>query len=380
MRSKRVFLTAAIAMTALAAAALGGCTGAPSGFIEAKVAEDTTYGGVYVDVPVEKINAAGFALGDSVDVIFSNGCSLEDIPYYNGYYVDLDEPLLIAYPGDTRAKLCYNYGDKMWEVFELEGFEGVRITLREAGKYKDVQDALSVEYTDERDDYPSDVAFSNYREMKGGFLKEGTFFRGASSVSNEHNRAPFVNELMETGGIAYDLDLSDNEGEVEALLAQDKKDSIDVSCFEKIYDAGSVGYLDLGSAWRSDSFKRTLSQGLYEMSKHDGPYYIHCIEGKDRTGFACALIEALAGASYDEIVDDYMETYANYYGFTEEGEPGKYNAIKELQIDNMLAYLLGTSDKTDLDQADFTDGARKYLISGGLSADQVSEIESAICS
>ena len=75
-----------------------------------------------------------------------------------------------------------------------------------------------------------------------------------------------------------------------------------------------------------------------------------------------------------------METYANYYGFTEEGEPGKYNAIKELQIDNMLAYLLGASDKTDLDQADFTDGAREYLISGGLSADQVSEIESAICS
>lgn len=37
------------------------------------------------------------------------------------------------------------------------------------------------------------------------------------------------------------------------------------------------------------------------MMNSQGPVYIHCTEGKERTGFVCVLLEALAGASYDEI-------------------------------------------------------------------------------
>ena len=52
------------------------------------------------------------------------------------------------------------------------------------------------------------------------------------------------------------------------------------------------------------------------MTEHSGPCLIHCVEGKDRTGFVCALMLALAGASAQEIIDDYMITYYNYYGIT----------------------------------------------------------------
>jgi protein tyrosine/serine phosphatase len=31
-------------------------------------------------------------------------------------------------------------------------------------------------------------------------------------------------------------------------------------------------------------------------------YVVHCIEGKDRTGYVCALLEGLCGATYEEIV------------------------------------------------------------------------------
>ena len=49
-----------------------------------------------------------------------------------------------------------------------------------------------------------------------------------------------------------------------------------------------------------------------ELIQHDGPVYIHCTAGKDRTGFVCMALEALAGASYQQIGDDYIITYDNY--------------------------------------------------------------------
>jgi protein-tyrosine phosphatase len=38
------------------------------------------------------------------------------------------------------------------------------------------------------------------------------------------------------------------------------------------------------------------------------PMLIHCTAGKDRTGFACAMILFAIGASYDDVVADYLAT------------------------------------------------------------------------
>lgn len=37
------------------------------------------------------------------------------------------------------------------------------------------------------------------------------------------------------------------------------------------------------------------------------------MEGKDRTGYVCALLEGLCGATFDEIIDDYLITCSNFY-------------------------------------------------------------------
>ena len=44
--------------------------------------------------------------------------------------------------------------------------------------------------------------------------------------------------------------------------------------------------------------------------------YVHGLEGKDRTGFMCAVLQMLCGASYEEILEYYMKTYENYYKIT----------------------------------------------------------------
>ncbi len=73
----------------------------------------------------------------------------------------------------------------------------------------------------------------------------------------------------------------------------------------------------------------------------EGPYYIHCQEGKDRTGFVCIVIEALCGASYQKLVDDYMYKYYNYYKITKDTDSLRYNVIKERNVDTMLRFLVG---------------------------------------
>ena len=72
------------------------------------IMHEEEFGGVYIDLTTDEFNALGFAYGDSVDIVFSNGFQLLDIPYYNGYYTPNGEPLLIAYPGYSHIKACIN--------------------------------------------------------------------------------------------------------------------------------------------------------------------------------------------------------------------------------------------------------------------------------
>ncbi len=114
------------------------------------------------------------------------------------------------------------------------------------------------------------------------------------------------------------------------------------------------------------------------MILNDGPIYIHCLEGKDRTGFVCLILEALAGASYEEMVNDYIKTYENYYGITKENDPNKYYAIVNLYFDVFVSYLHGTDDIKELTCADYTQDAINYLCEGGMTIDEISKLRNMI--
>ena len=73
------------------------------------IQHESEFGGIYIEETIEDFNALGFEFGDSVDITFSNGASLSDIPYYNGYYVDAGEALLVGYPGYDFIKVTLNY-------------------------------------------------------------------------------------------------------------------------------------------------------------------------------------------------------------------------------------------------------------------------------
>lgn len=121
----------------------------------------------------------------------------------------------------------------------------------------------------------------------------------------------------------------------------------------------------MGLAYASDEFKTSIVEGLTFMSENKGPYLFHCTEGKDRTGFFGALLESLMGASKEEIVEDYMQSYINYYGVNKGTD--QYKLISE-DVLAMLKVIAGTDD---LDNANFASAAENYLLSGGMTSEQI---------
>ena len=329
------------------------------------IQHEEEFGGVYIDCTIEDFNALGFVYGDSVDVTFSNGYELKDIPYYNGYYTGNGQPLLVAYPGYPYIKVGINNGDDLWVVAGLSETDTADIVLNTAGKYADIQDARDIHYYDEREKYDSDVIFANFRNITVGNIKEGVLYRAASPCDNQHNRAPYVNDLIQEAGVQYIVNLADTEEKIERYMADP-----DFACdyFRTLYEGEKVVLVKLNMNYSSADFRAKVAAGMAAMAENDGPYLVHCTEGKDRTGFVCLLLEALCGATYQEIVDDYMITYDNYYKITEATEKKRYDVIVAEVLDPMVRTLVADED---LAAADLAAGARQYLLDGGMDEAQI---------
>ncbi len=126
----------------------------------------------------------------------------------------------------------------------------------------------------------------------------------------------------------------------------------------------------MGSEFSSQDVQSALVEGLAFMAENKGVYLVHCNEGKDRTGFVVAVLECLMGASIEEVIDDYMVTYYNFYG-VEKGSD-KYDEIVE---SNLLKTLKTAFEVDDLKGADLAELAKGYLLSIGLSSDEIAHLK-----
>ena len=132
----------------------------------------------------------------------------------------------------------------------------------------------------------------------------------------------------------------------------------------------------MNTNYREQKYHDRIIKAMVAMSKNEGPYYIHCVEGKNRTGFLLAVIEGLAGASYEEIVKDHMITFANYYGITEETDKEKYDILKARYIDSMLRYIADNDPWTgngtiELKDLDWVNIMGRYLTKNGMSQEDI---------
>ena len=382
LRLKSLCLTAVCAVMACMLAACANINirietpsaASPVTACETTVSKNEEFGSINIGMTIEEFEAAGFSFGDSVDILFDNGTEYTDIPYYSGYFVPIGELVVCGYPGYEHPVIARNYGNTVWDELNLTDSSTVIISLNEKGRYRAVEEFNAMHYSDEHDDYETDIVFANFREIEGGDLKDDTFYRSASPCDDTHNRAACVDDLTEEHGIGFIINLADNDEKYQGYRAQDGFVS---DHYDELYDKGRVMFLSLNANYRSDEFAEGISNAFYKMSCQSDPVLIHCLEGKDRTGFAATLLLALAQASPQEIIDDYMITYDNYYGITKDGDPDKYEAVVE-NVNGFLRYLCDASDGDDVSALDVRSGAENYLRRGGLNDEQIARIEEFI--
>ena len=356
--------------------------------LESSVSDIQKYGNLVLSITKSDMDSIGAEYGDVFTISF--GDQVLQAPYCTSYSdVDLGN-LVLRNDGDVMI-LAINMGDfastygiatkvtnpdKTYEwVFE-EGkkLEDVTLTLVLSGKgeYRDQYLIHQLSRTNDRNDYSSDAVFANFRGIKGGNLGSGALYRSSSPVNNEIGRAKYADELAEENKINTVMNLADSSDAVEGYF---KEEGFASPYYKSLYERGQVIALNMGVSFKTREFQAALVEGLTFLSNNEGPYLVHCNEGKDRAGFTSALLSALMGLSYDEIAADYMTSYENYY-HVEKGTE-QYEAVKRSNIDSMLSFIAGV-EADNLSSVDLSAKAEEFLLAIGMEKANIDTLKSKL--
>ena len=340
----------------------------------------TKYGNLYCDCTAEAFFEMGYTWGDIVTVSFlEEELELPVVPTYS--YVDTGVPAIIVGKNDAgepdgylsfainmgnftdtygiAAKQTDEEGNWWWEAKEGVTFPmEITFKMAEAGGYMAEYLLRDLKRTNAREDYSDlgDEEFANFRVIDTTGVGENILFRSSSPINPEIGRNAYADAAIKAAGVKTIVNLADSAETAAAYPG----------FAESYYGAQNVIYLSLGVDFQAADFQTGLAKGLRFLAANEGPYLIHCTEGKDRAGFTSALLECLMGASCEEVVADYMETYYNYYRV----KPGteKYTAVAESNIIKSLEQAFGVED---LSAADLRAEAAEYLEAIGLTKDEV---------
>lgn len=352
---------------------IGACSNNDNGVEEpvltGKITSYNEFNGAMFDIRGEDMTKAGFALGDLISITVDGREMI--MPYYDGYYSKNGEFLCVDYP--TYPSICFtacNTGLPQ-DLMNLEG-HAVTIKLKEKGGCLDVQKALSMKYTNKREDYPTstDAQFANARTVSVTGIPLGRLHRSTTPFSDEIGRSSYVSDYLSEQGVVTVLNLTDTE---EKMLSYNMP-----SYSDSLWEGGHVILCPLKADPTADDYNARLIESLKELPSRPAPYLVHCTEGKDRTGYVCALLEGLCGATYDEIVADYLITYDNFYHVTPETDPDVCSVLVSLRLNNCLMYYAGVTDEAQLRTVDYAKAFSSYLLSHGMSQAQLNALIQAL--
>lgn len=333
--------------------------------LKGKITSYNEFGAAMLDFTEEDMTKAGFTLGDVISITI-DGKEIV-MPYYDGFYTRNGEYLCVAYP--TYPSICFT-ANNIGVPKELTGLEGHAVTVRmkEKGGCLDVQQAMSKKYHNERDEYPdyTDEAYANARAVGAGNIAANRLYRSSSPFCNDINRAFYVSEFLEREQVRTVLDLADTEANML---------SYDMPPYSRtLWEGGNVILCPLKADPTADDYNNRLIAALKELPSRPAPYVVHCMEGKDRTGYVCALLEGLCGATYEEIVADYLVTYNNYYFINPKKDPDLCNALVSLRLHTCLMYYAGVDDETLLPGINYAERFSNYLLSHGMTQQQLDDL------
>jgi len=350
--------------------------------VSANVADIQKYGNLVLSIKASDLLNAGYAYGDIITVTI-NGQAY-DMPIGTNYS-DVDNGNLVCRAvaneaaGEDYVILAINMGDLAttaniatktkiddepgyrWDYNEgIAAPVSVAITLKEAGGYYAEFLLHQLSRTNERADYAhlTDEEFANFRAVSTTGMGENMLFRSSSPINPELARNAYADAALKTAGIKTVINLADAASTMATYEG----------FTGTAYADCNIIALNLGVDVTTPDFQSGLADGLRFLIKNEGPYLVHCTEGKDRAGFVSALLECLMGATIAEISEDYMTTYVNYYGL-EKGDD-QYNAVLN---SNIIKTLSAVFDKDVTEEGvDLSAEAREYLVDAlGLNPEEI---------
>lgn len=215
-----------------------------------------------------------------------------------------------------------------------------------------------------RESYPSDQAYVNFREVALGRIAPGRLYRSASPIDPGQGERRFVADtLAEAAGVKTVVNTADCRLRFQSFEG-----------FDKTYYASLEHVaLNMGHDYPSVAFVEDLRNALDFLGEYQGPYLIHGAQGVERTGYVCMVLEALMGASREEIVDDYMRSYTDYYQLSPDTPTWQ---TLEGQAMRQLMQFTGAADEAALDTLDLAQATRGYLLDTvGLTPKQVDALQ-----
>ena len=328
--------------------------------ISTGITEIDILGDVIPDMQASALEACGVDVGDSLNILFSGGAVIEDLPYYDDFFGSRGETMLANLGG--QLKLGGQYYD-FAESYGITKDETLSIVLNTKGKYRDKYMLYRLPTGYNRSAYDTEEQFTNFRNVIFGEVAPGVLYRSASPVSDKYGRSKELGSVIKNTEIKTILNLADTKEKVSFYRSIDDHVKAMVS-------SGSVIFAGTGVNFYGDDFCRHLAHSLKEMSKKEAPYLIHCSLGRDRTGFVCAVLEALMGAAYEEITADYMQSFENVNMLDKHNEPEKYNLYQH-ELDDIFMFLTSAESPAEVRNSDLRRAAGQYLLRGGMTVEEL---------
>lgn len=334
-----------------------------------------TSGKIYLNYPADSF-LTQFEIGDIVTVAFDGYDTLEMSVAESSSDVPIAGFLVAAIKGSDQLVLTAHYA-QMSDVLEITAENAplqVSISMKEKGGYLLGLDIMrNTQYMDTYlEAYPdlSIEEFANFRDVHTTGMGKNKLYRSSSPIYLYLGRNYYADSLAQVAGIATFVNLADSENEAYSNKGYETT----------YYSTQNVIFLGIPPEFFSTSFKEGLVKGFRYMIEHEGPYLVHCTYGMDRTGFMIAVLEALMGATTEEIQDDYAKTFSNYFTVTD----SKQVTLNEQQVDFFKSVVLRNLravyhaegiEVPETDDADWVTATENYLEKLGMTPQEISELK-----
>lgn len=304
-----------------------------------------------------------------------------------GYFA----PCLCNYGGtNERPQVSFGIMEEKNDPDILVGRD-VTIKVLQKGGYHKTRELVDVATKLTYEELGKDnLAYANFRDVTtvgtiGKYMYSNRLFRGSSPFNpkdNPDDRDMVADSYLDFFNIKSEISLANSEEKIEELM-KDLKLKRPTSASLKYYEDSkltevlsekSFFSVDLGSDYFTIDkpgkdganalrvFEYAAIRCRDQVSDVALPIYVHCNEGKDRTGFIIMVFEAMSGVPIEDIVADAMLTFKNYYNVSIVNNREKYDTLANLLIYRQVYSILIENPSKELSKINWYDFDAKQKV------------------